>query len=244
MPAVDNWEANPDAKADFKEINILGREFSVIINPHYSIQAADMFRKQVKPRITNPDEWGFFVEEMYGNAPETTAITDFVLKSKEPLALFDPIIPPTLGAFSKIYPKFGFETDTEKGLVLGVFADAQRRETGVTDLQQLAKDMAADPEEIKLALEMIEERRRDPRFKQIEDNIWEKALVVSNIISAQVIKYYLDKYLSIKKGILLIAPGHKQVLDLLKSGINIQHRLSKEVIEELVKQKRLSRIGI
>jgi len=237
---VDPRKTHLDGKASLSHIEKGGKSFTIIAAEHSSNQAAQYFQKDIAGTIVNPDDWYFLVEGKDTNLYECRVAKALAVERGIPID--DPILHPFQPDVIKYYLASGQTNNVAKEILIGQLAGLLAKEAGNSDLKAIANflNVANEQELLIYMIQAAAQKVKDPdgyaaRFKQTLEDL----IKISNLVSAQVLEYYLRHNPNMKNVVVYLGKAHEEIVEMDTTQIPEALKLSDKQIKSLIIRREI-----
>jgi hypothetical protein len=240
---IHQWEQELGGEASLTRIEKGGRRFIVIAAEHFSERAAKFFQEDIKSEITDPNEWYFLVEGRDSGIHECETAKRIAEEKKIPIE--DPVFSPFQAEVIELYLASDKAGKISREILIGQLAGTLANARGTSDLEEVATILGvASSQELYLNMVLAAaEKGRDPegysaRSKQMFDDLTE----ISNLVSAQVLDYFLRQNPARKHVALYLGKVHEGIVGMDLSQIPENLKFSDDQIRELLNRRERARV--
>jgi len=241
---IHQWERELGGEASLTKIERGGRQFIVVAAEHFSERAARFFQEDIKREITNPEEWYFLVEGRDSGIHECEIAKRIAEEKKIPIE--DPVFHPSQAEVIELYLASDKAKKISREILIGQLAANLVNARGTSDLEEVATVLGvASSQELYLNMALAAaEKGKDPegysaRVKQMYDDLLE----ISNLVSAQVLDYFLRQNPTRKRVALYLGKDHEQIVRMDLSQIPENLKFSDDQIKELLDRRERARVA-
>lgn len=247
------FEMKGHCTLEIKERN--GKILKTLSGEHFSEEAIRLLNQEIIPEVKDNNDWLFLVEggeaiTYVGNATgEVPFAVNFAEQNKIPVR--DPIVTPYDLEVIELYVKTNNDPDTSYERIIGSLVLQSMKDMESNRIEKVMEpiaaiyDMSADRLLYCLqeALSKIEENLSD-QFWDWEKNLRDKLLDTSNVISIQILDYYLRSF-DANNVLLYCGKAHKPMIEIEQSQIPSFLKLTDLDIEHIASErlKRYRRIN-
>ena len=241
-PVITNktwWQEKLDGSASLSRIEKNGRSITIVVSEHFSKQAAEYFQKEIAPRIANPEEWLFLIEGKDSGVYECEVARRIAEERNIPIE--DPIFSPFSPEIINMYLRSELARKTPKEVLVGQLAADLANARGTTNLREIATILGVESPEViyrYIAIAAREKERAPEDYQRRTDRMWKELVNISNIVSAQVLRYFLRHYPEKRKIVLYVGKYHEEIVTMDISQIPEPMKLNDRQIRELLDKRR------
>lgn len=238
---VKDWEKSLDGEATLTRAKRMGRNLRVIAAEHFSDKATNFFSQVIAKEIHNPNQWLFLIEGKGYDVHEIKVAEELAKKNDIPVE--DPVINP----FTKsVIENF---LQTQEGRMIGreavialmclSFTSARASD----DTGELSTVLGISEEELSNSIHStyLKYQSSPNLAREAQSIVFEGCLNISNIISAQVLDFFLRENTSRTNVAIYLGKDHEQIVGIDVSTIPEEMRLNDEQINLLRRAKETAR---
>lgn len=240
----NQWEKELGGEASLSQIERGGKSLTIVAAEHFSKQAAKYFQEKIPVEIVNPEDWYFLIEGKDSGIHECEVAKRVAEERKIPID--DPVFHPFQTEVIEQYLASDRARRVPREILIGQLAGTLANARGTSDLEEVATILGvASSQELYLNIILAAaEKSKDPegyaaRSKQMFDDLTH----ISNVISAQVLDYYLRHNPNRKHVALYLGKAHEEIARMDISQIPETMRLSDDQIKDLLDRREKARVA-
>lgn len=243
---IDEWIGKLDGKTSLYEIEKDGRTFYIIAAEHFSEQAANYF-KEIEKKIVNPNEWYFLIEGKDSGIYECEIAREIAERMGIPIddPIFSPWNPEIIERFLALKERQQGnreEFERQRKILIAKLA-AELLEIGRSGEEVCTILNVEVNELIEILRFAVGEKEKDSQaYENLIEAIKNELFKFSNLISAQVLDYYLRQHPERKYVILYLGLLHQEIPEIDPSQIPEELKLKDDEIENLISSREIRRI--
>lgn len=232
------WEQELGGRASLTKIERGGKLLRVVAAEHFSEQVVGFFQEDINGEILNPKEWYFLIEGKDTDVHECEIARKIAEEKKIPIE--DPVLDPFHPEVIRLYLASARAGKISREILIGQMGATLENAKGTMDLEEISAVLGvANSQELYSNIYLAAaEKNKDPegylvRSKQMFDDLTE----ISNLVSAQVLDYYLRQNPTRKHVALYLGISHEGIIKMDLSQIPDNLRFSDQQIKDLLDRR-------
>lgn len=233
--SAKDWKKELSGEATMSKQIKNGHTLRVVAAEHFSSKAGDYFQNDITKEIQDPSQWLFLIEGNGSDVYEVQIAAEEAKKRNIPVE--DPIIDRYRPEVTDLYFKSNKTMKLSREVVFGQLAADILNARGDNNLQFIANylGLSSSDEIEKFMLRAIAEKNKNPEeYKKLADAMRNDLTEISNILSAQLLNYFMQKYKDRPNIAIYIGKAHQGIIDLDLTKIPDEFKLSDQRIRELL----------
>lgn len=235
---VKQWKQELSGEATLTKVDRQGHSLRVVAAYHFSRRAADFFRQDIAGEIKDPSKWLFLVEGKGSGIYETEVAANIARQRKIPVE--DPIFYKFETDIIELYLGSDEARVLPKEIVIGQAAADLAYARGTTDLEEVANLLGVRSSDEVMQNMMLanDEKKKDPdAYIELSGRMLDDLTEISNIVSAQVLDYYLRRYKSRPNVAVYLGKAHENIVTLDPSSIPDRLRFDDKKIRAMIQDR-------
>jgi hypothetical protein len=231
-------------EASLTKIERGGRQFFVVAAEHFSERAARFFQEDIQREITNPEEWYFLVEGRDSGIHECEIAKRIAEEKKIPIE--DPVFHPFQAEVIELYLVSDKARKISREILIGQLAATLANARGTSDLEEVATVLGvASSQELYLNMVLAAaEKDKDPEgYSASSKQMFDDLIGISNLVSAQVLDYFLRQNPTRKRVALYLGKAHEGIVGMDLSQIPDNLKFSDDQIKKLLDRRERARVA-
>lgn len=236
------WSQKLDGEATLTKLVRTDKNIRIVAAEHFSKKAADFFQQDIAKEITDPSTWIFFIEGKDSGIYECEVAKKLAQERKIPIV--NPIAHPYQKEIIGLYLTSVTDKSMKNESVMGQLAAQIFNARGTNNFEEVASFLEINPLELHASVLLaVGEKDKDPvsytaKSKEMNDSLTR----ISNLVSAQVLDYYLRQYPERSNVAVYLGKLHEEIVNLDLSSIPERLRFSDEKIKEMIQAKEEKRV--
>ncbi len=241
---IKTWAEKLDGEAKLTKFPHMGRNVWLVSGEHFSKKAGEYFEKDIASEIQNPSEWLFLIEAPNSGVYEIEIAKKIAEQKKIPI--HNPIFDPYQAEIIELFLSSEKGKKIPKEIVAGQLAANLMLARGTTDLKEIAQALDVGRSEKDLltciAVAAFEELRDANAYQDYQVRIRGGLMAISNIVSRQILDYYLKQNPKRKKVAVNIGEGHDSLFKINIEKLPQSLKFSNKQIEDLLAKRKIREI--